>query len=147
MNDSAISNLYDFKKVIRINTLKSVPITWQAESLDFDSLRTKIFTQRRKSKLSSSMEWIAYALIGICTGLTSACMMGIEEFLVHEKRHITDLIIQGDSERLAYGWVFFTGFSLLCALIGSSLTIFYGTGATGSGITELIAYLNGVNYP
>ena len=27
------------------------------------------------------------------------------------------------------------------------MTIYYGPGATGSGITELIAYLNGVNYP
>ena len=91
--DSAKSNLYDFKKILRISTLKSTPQTWQAESLDFDSLRTKIFTQRTKSKASKSMEWVAYALIGTFTGLTSACMMGIEEFLVHEKRHLTDFII------------------------------------------------------
>ena len=93
------------------------------------------------------MEWVAYSIIGICTGLTSAVMMGIEEFLVHEKRHFTDVIIDGSTDRLALGWLFFTGFSVIFALFGCALTVFYGPGATGSGITELIAYLNGVNYP
>ena len=36
---------------------------------------------------------------------------------------------------------------MLMALIAVCLTVFYGPGAVGSGITELIAYLNGINYP
>ena len=93
------------------------------------------------------MEWLAYALIGLCVGLTCAIMMYIEEFLIHEKRLITDLIVQGSSDRLVHGWLFFSGFSVLMAFLASCLTVFYGPGAVGSGITELIAYLNGVNYP
>lgn len=57
------------------------------------------------------------------------------------------MLIQGSSDRLIYGWLFFSGFSALMAFLGSCLTVFYGPGAVGSGITELIAYLNGVNYP
>ena len=45
------------------------------------------------------------------------------------------------------GWLWFSGFSVVLALFGTCLTVFYGPGAAGSGITELIAYLNGVNYP
>ena len=93
------------------------------------------------------MEWIAYALIGILTGLTCAIMMSIEEFLVHEKRAITDMIINGSTNRLTYGWLFFSSFSVLLAFLAACLTVFYGPGAVGSGITELIAYMNGVNYP
>lgn len=29
------------------------------------------------------MEWVAYAFIGVFVGLTSACMMYMEEFLIH----------------------------------------------------------------
>ena len=93
------------------------------------------------------MEWLAYALIGVFVGLTCAVMMYIEEFLIHEKRLITDLIVQGSTDRLVHGWLFFSGFSALMAMIASCLTVFYGPGAYGSGITELIAYLNGINYP
>ena len=43
--------------------------------------------------------------------------------------------------------MFFSGFSALLVLISTSMTIFWGPGANGSGVAELIAYLNGVNYP
>lgn len=93
------------------------------------------------------MEWVAYMIIGICTGLTTAILMHMESFLVHEKRLITNHIIAGEQSLLLSGWFFFTGGSALLAVIASCLTVYYGPGATGSGITELIAYLNGVNYP
>ena len=147
LHNSGISNLYDFRKTLKINTIRNTPFSWKYESLDFDSLRTKIFERRKKSKLAIWMEWVAYALIGILTGLTCAIMMTIEEFLVHEKRHITDLIVNGDSNRLHLGWLWFSGFSIVLASFGAALTVYYGPGATGSGLTELIAYLNGVNYP
>ena len=110
-------------------------------------MRTKIFKERQKSKCSSGMEWVAYTIIGVCTGLTTAVLMHMEAFLVHEKRHITNLVIGGEDNQLFSGWAFFTGGSVLLAFLASCLTVFYGPGATGSGITELIAYLNGVNYP
>lgn len=39
---------------------------------------------------------------------------------------------------------------MLCGLwasIGGIMTTYYGPGATGSGVAELIGYINGVNYP
>ena len=147
MANSGISNLYNIKKQVRINAIKNTPFTWNYESLDFDSLRTKIFEQKKKSRASMMMEWVAYALIGVFTGLTCAIMMSIEEFLIHEKRHITDIIVNGSTHNLIYGWFFFSGFSMLMAMMAACLTVFYGPGAVGSGITELIAYLNGINYP
>ena len=89
--------LYDVVSIQYSNyePIKNKAFTWNYESLDFDSLRTRIFEKRKKTRASMSMEWVAYALIGIMTGLTCAIMMRIEEFLVHEKRHITDLIVDG----------------------------------------------------
>ena len=104
---------------MRIKAIKQCAFTWKAESLDFESMRTKIFEMRKKTKGSIMMEWIAYALIGILTGLTCAIMMSIEEFLVHEKRAITDMIINGSTNRLTYGWLFFSSFSVLLAFLAA----------------------------
>ena len=44
-------------------------------------------------------------------------------------------------------WGIYTGSSLVLVSIAVCMTVFWGPGAAGSGIAELIAYLNGVNYP
>ena len=41
----------------------------------------------------------------------------------------------------------FLAFSALFGGIASIMTVFVGPGALGSGIAELMAYLNGINYP
>ena len=93
---NAPSALYDPDKVERIPTIRATPFTWEAHSLDFDSMRTKIFKSREKTKCTTIMEWVAYFIIGTCTGLTTAILMHMESFLVHEKRYITNLIIAGE---------------------------------------------------
>jgi len=44
-------------------------------------------------------------------------------------------------------WAFLSAWCFTIAAAASYLTINYGPGANGSGIAELIAYLNGVNMP
>ena len=48
---------------------------------------------------------------------------------------------------MALGWIVFSGMSVVFALASSILTVLYGPGANGSGVAELIGYLNGINYP
>lgn len=48
---------------------------------------------------------------------------------------------------LAYAMVLFIGFSLLFGVSAALLSVFVGPGSVGSGIAELMAYMNGVNYP
>lgn len=45
------------------------------------------------------------------------------------------------------GWLAYAIISGLYGMIGSYLTTYHGQPAAGSGVAELIAYLNGVNYP
>lgn len=45
------------------------------------------------------------------------------------------------------GWLFYTGLSMFLVFISSCLTVYWGPGANGSGVAELIGYMNGVNYP
>ena len=109
-------------------------------------IRTKIYKERKKDDCAAFMEWVAYAIIGICTGLCTAIMANSEVHMIHEKRILADLII-GDDGQLLRGWFFFSGISIVLVFIASAATVYLAPGATGSGIAELIAYFNGVNYP
>lgn len=44
-------------------------------------------------------------------------------------------------------WLFLASFAFIYAIIASALTVYLGPGANGSGIAEIMAMLNGVNYP
>lgn len=121
--------------------------SWKFDSLNFDIMRTKIFKEREQDRVTVAMKWVGYTIVGICCALVTTIMMHIEVFTTHEKRYLTDLMISGDSNRLTRGWLYFSGFSVLLVFLASLATVFYGPGANGSGNPEIIAYLNGVNYP
>jgi len=132
---------------LKVKSIRSTPFAWKYESLNFDLMRTKIYLRRKKEGCTVFMEWVAYALIGICQGLITAIMGHTEVIMIHEKRLITDYIIGGEESNLYEGWLFFTGISMVLIFISSMATVYYGPGAVGSGNAEIIAYLNGVNYP
>jgi len=48
------------------------------------------------------------------------------------------------SSGLTSAWLVFLSLSILFAGIASSLTVFVGPGAAGSGIAELMGYFNGI---
>ena len=117
------------------------------KSLDFDLLRTKVYQDRKKDWFTYLMEWFAYTLVGLFTGFTAAIMTNIEENSTIFRRNRTDDIIDHNNENVFWGYVFFTSLSACFVLVSTCMTIFWGPGANGSGVAELIAYLNGVNYP
>ena len=43
-------------------------------------------------------------------------------------------------------WLWFAGMSSVYGFISSAMTTYWAPAATGSGVAELIGYLNGVNY-
>ena len=51
------------------------------------------------------------------------------------------------TEKIYYGWLIYAGIAGAYGLVGGILTTYFGQPAAGSGVAELIAYLNGVNYP
>jgi chloride channel 7 len=44
-------------------------------------------------------------------------------------------------------WIFYASFSAFLGVLSCTLTTYYGPGASGSGVAELIGYVNGINYP
>lgn len=133
--------------LLKAKTIKKTPFTWKYESLNFDMLESKIYKDRVKDHYTMVMEWVAYALVGFCSGLVTAVLSHMEHFLIHEKRHVSDLIIAGDDGNLVTGWIFYLCASSIMVFLAAVMTVYWAPGATGSGNAELIGYLNGVNYP
>lgn len=93
------------------------------------------------------MEWVAFTIVGVLTGLTAAIMSNIEEKVTEFRRDKTDDIIGGETDDLLLGWLCFFGIAMGFVLVASIMTVYWGPGANGSGVAELIGYLNGINYP
>jgi chloride channel 7 len=86
-----------------------------------------------------------YGLVGVLAGVSAFLIDVIVDNLVIWKWSVAQSIMVNQSLSSAM-----LTFIMMSSLIGGSaaiLTVFVGPGAIGSGTTELIAYLNGINYP
>lgn len=92
-------------------------------------------------------------MLGLFVGVTGwlgyvgvAELLGFVMKINHHYIHIDD--INGNEE---YGiwmpFLVFVGFSTLFGFLGTAMTAYYAQGASMSGLPEVIAITNGVNYP
>eukprot|EP00351_Strombidinopsis_sp_SopsisLIS2011_P005530 CAMPEP_0116887726 /NCGR_PEP_ID=MMETSP0463-20121206/22357_1 /TAXON_ID=181622 /ORGANISM="Strombidinopsis sp, Strain SopsisLIS2011" /LENGTH=165 /DNA_ID=CAMNT_0004550997 /DNA_START=134 /DNA_END=631 /DNA_ORIENTATION=+ len=103
--------------------------------------------ERKYRKNENLADWFAYFVLAILVAFVASLMVELEETLTDVKKTTTNNIIDHNSSNLAKAWSFFTFFSVALALIAALMTVYIGPGAYGSGVAELIGYLNGVNYP
>ena len=96
------------------------------------------------------IEWFIYFLIGFCVGSTAFCLKMIEENLIKLTVYLASLKMVDEStgEDLApwKPWLIYAALCGLWSCLGGIMTTYYGPGASGSGVAELIGYLNGINY-
>ena len=115
-------------------------------SLNFELIKTKVFLDRPTPKYHDYMVYLIYAIIGIATGILAVCITGAENEFSWLKVRITQDIIGGSNNNLAWAWVFFTSFSIGLAFIAAVMIVYKAPQAAASGTPELIGYLNGINY-
>ena len=115
------------------------------QSLPFQEYESKVWHNRPKDKYEARYEWAAYAFLGVLIGGTAYIMDMIEETLVHFKDHYTQHQI--DAEALVGSWLFYATFSAFLGVVSCTMTTYWGPGAAGSGVAEIIGYVHGVNYP
>ena len=116
-------------------------------SFNFDMMRAKIF-ENRKGVHMEVFVWLAHLLVGLMVGCAAFILTIIEDELVQFKTStVQSLIDSGNGNVTIKAYSFYVLFGLLCVLIACSLTIWVGPGASGSGVAEIMAMLNGVNYP
>ena len=51
------------------------------------------------------------------------------------------------NKNIVLAWLTYSGVSIVCVIGAAVMTVCWGKGAQGSGIPQLMAYMNGVNYP
>ena len=86
--------------------------------------------------------WFMFSIIGLLTGILGFLLHQIVEVILDFKWHTVDhLIIREYSIILVY--LFLGSFSSGLALLASIVIVYYRPSAQGSGMPELIAYLNG----
>jgi chloride channel 6 len=116
-------------------------------SFNYDMFKSEVYVHRPIPKSVEFWRWFALMLIGIFIGATAFGMSQLEEFLIDTRREMVDKILDDYDNNQYLAWGFLCVFCFSLSAIGSALTVHVGPGANGSGIAEIIAVLNGVNYP
>jgi len=124
------------------------------ESIGYDEIQTKVWVERPKRRQREHLkEWLAYTLLGLFLGIAAFIMSTLEEWLSGLISHNTNHFIQAnlntesDFKKYVGPWLFFAGSSGMLGLLAGIMTTYWGPGAAGSGVAEMIGYVNGVNYP
>lgn len=90
------------------------------------------------------IEWLVYFGIGVTVGSIAFVMKLIEENLVH-LANVTSFSMLHEQKTVP-AWLVYITICGVYGLVASYLTTFWAPAAAGSGVAELIGYVNGVNY-
>jgi len=122
-------------------------------SFNYDMTKTEVFLNRPSS--SKGWKWVAYFIVGVFIGVTAFVMSKFEEWLLDKRIELAHSVIDSPDvpgtdkgDKNVWGaWSSLAAWVFISGAVGTTMTIYIGPGANGSGIAELMAYLNGVNYP
>lgn len=110
----------------------------------FPSAPTPATTPQKRTIRRNGTRWALSAIVGLATGLTTTLIVQITQSIVRWRINMLDQMMQDPSFSTLVVFSGFTTFNLLLALGASFLCVHVAPDATGSGIPEVKAYLNGV---
>lgn len=117
------------------------------QSISYWPLHTKIYREWLKTHFTTREwdHWIMMGIIGFVTGLAGALLKNLIQFFTKLKyMHVQDLI---DRHLFGLMWFYVTSVSILLAFGAAAIIIYFEPVAAGSGVPEVMAYLNGVSIP
>ena len=93
--------------------------------------------------------WVVFTIIGVLIGMIAFILAITEEYIIQVKIFVTQhfMSMPHTPGALYTSFGFYVIYSMVVAGIAAALTVYVAPGATGSGIPELMGYLNGVKYP
>lgn len=106
----------------------------------------------RINKMTSSelnnvkrLRWTLLAIVGFLTGFIAFCIAILVKKLIKLRfEHTIEMLDEG---HIAGGYFYFTGLAVIYIAIATVAVNFIQPAATGSGLPQLKAFLNGVNIP
>lgn len=87
--------------------------------------------------------WVMMGLIGFITGLTGFFLHQIIDVIADTKWKIVKDFISPDKKEYGAAWITASAYSSLFLLISAGIVVFLRPSAAGSGMPELIGFLNG----
>eukprot|EP01059_Diplonema_ambulator_P031154 TRINITY_DN5651_c0_g1_i2.p1 TRINITY_DN5651_c0_g1~~TRINITY_DN5651_c0_g1_i2.p1 ORF type:complete len:811 (+),score=105.75 TRINITY_DN5651_c0_g1_i2:120-2552(+) len=100
----------------------------------------------------SMLKWTLFAVVGITCGLLAFFMRQTIDLISDTRMNqVANLLNvgrkQSATKQYFLAWLYLVATSGGCALVASIIVVYYWKHAAGSGVEEVIAYLNGVNMP
>ncbi|EDV26598.1 uncharacterized protein TRIADDRAFT_54760 [Trichoplax adhaerens] len=89
--------------------------------------------------------WLMMGIIGLCVGLVGFFMHQFIKLIAEARWDVAYLHVASGNHATALGWIALI--SILLALTSGALTVLFCFPAAGSGLPELIGYLNGTIIP
>lgn len=123
------------------------------DSIPYDEAEAIVWKQREHDDraFDELRMWVAHAITGLVVGVTAFAMDRLEETLVAVNRGWAQDVIDHFGPKSIHSvylpWLQYTAFCMLIGTCAGVMTTYYGPGAAGSGVAEMIGYLNGINYP
>lgn len=108
-------------------------------------------TSYDSSSRNSTLRWVLHVIIAIAVGLIASGVTYTVAFLEEWRRStLQDIVLSSDyakSTGYFFGLLFWIGTGCFMVSIAAAVVVFYEPAAGGSGIPDVIAYLNGVLKP
>jgi len=124
----------------------------QFESLDYLPSTSAVYARWKKEQPTpSALKWFTMFLVGLCVGLTSFALHQAIEWSFKGRYTLVNPFIENRSfsegPGMGIAWGVSVGYSLVFVLFSTLIVVFIAPAAAGSGIPEVIGFLNGVHIP
>lgn len=85
------------------------------------------------------------AIVGVGCGLAGALLKNLIQFLTEARFHRSQELM--DKDQVGLVWLYTTFIAVLFAFGAAAIVVYFEPVASGSGVPEVMAYLNGVSIP
>eukprot|EP01059_Diplonema_ambulator_P037549 TRINITY_DN9986_c0_g1_i1.p1 TRINITY_DN9986_c0_g1~~TRINITY_DN9986_c0_g1_i1.p1 ORF type:complete len:848 (+),score=226.65 TRINITY_DN9986_c0_g1_i1:45-2588(+) len=120
------------------------------EGLDYYKEENIVYKEHveEKEEVTNTSKWIMFMMIGLAVGATAFVLFQTIEWL-HEKRTdwTLDIINPEDHGTYLEAYLVFVGSGAALTMASSFLVVFIAPAAAGSGVPDVMGYLNGVLVP
>lgn len=117
------------------------------QSISYLPLHTKIYKEYLKThwKIADWQHWVMMAIVGTGCGLAGALLKNLVQFFTKVRfLHVRELL---DKDQFGVMWLYVTTISVVLAFGAAAVVVYFEPVASGSGVPEVMAYLNGVSIP
>jgi len=122
------------------------------EALPLDEADSLVWKRAFKNDWRENLKhWWVYITGGIMVGICAFGMSKLEDLLVNSNRillqYVIDVYTENMTLEILLPIISYCSIAAVLGLAAGLLTVYYGPGANGSGVAEMIGYMNGINYP